>query len=207
VIAPDVPMERRLAVLPILLLAGCSLVGGEGASPSLATLDEDTAAFEAAFNAHPSAARLLVILAPTCASCRIGARAVRDHVLDADADVEVHVVWGRVLPSDDRQAVLAAAETLEGDAVRHYWDPEMLLGRRLGEHMALLGADFAWDVYLFYAPGAAWGDTPPEPAAWAHQMSGLEADHFRTGDELDAFLEDGVDELSRHPGGGSRDVS
>ena len=75
--------------------------------------------------------------------------------------------------------------------VHHYYDPN----RRSGEAIAgSLGHKdrVAWDIYLFYAGGATWIETPPPPTVWMHQLSEtwLDRGHYHTGDDL-------VRELSR----------
>ena len=50
----------------------------------------------------------------------------------------------------------------------------------------------AWDVYLAYPPGVRWGEQPPAPAFWHHQLG----DDLDLAPKLDgpAFA-DGVREL------------
>jgi hypothetical protein len=55
------------------------------------------------------------------------------------------------------------------DRIEHIWDPERQFGELFAKTLKLKGV--AWDVYLLYAPGVAWGtDQPPEPTFWMHQL-------------------------------------
>ena len=105
-----------------------------------------------------------------------------------DAEVEVLVVWGEILPSDNQQAAEAMAATLDDPRVRHFWDADMSVGRLLSDQLSV-GSRYAWDIYVVYGPRELWTNEPPQPLTWAHQMDGV-PDHYRKGAALDAFLDD-----------------
>jgi hypothetical protein len=78
------------------------------------------------------------------------------------------VVWIPMLDSDERPAA-DEASGLFGDAgLPQFWDGEQRLGVEVARSV---GAPtwVAWDVYLFYRPGAEWTDAglPPPDAALA----------------------------------------
>jgi hypothetical protein len=51
---------------------------------------------------------------------------------------------------------------------RHYWDEG---GRLMQGYTKKLGlSQDAWDVYFIYGPEAHWGDEPPKPDFWMHQL-------------------------------------
>ncbi len=81
-----------------------------------------------------------------------------------------------MLPADDMQTAMAAAERLPEPRALHYWDGERRLARRLGEALNISsreslgvegGTGMAWDVYLAYGRGAA---KLEQPAFWMHQL-------------------------------------
>jgi hypothetical protein len=84
-----------------------------------------------------------------------GARAVREGILDARANPELRVaiVWIPMLDDDERSAAVAESAQFAGRVAAQYWDGKQLLGHEVG---ASVGAPdwTAWDVYLFYPPGA-----------------------------------------------------
>jgi hypothetical protein len=56
--------------------------------------------------------------------------------------------------------------------VRHYWDPQEVLGKSYQRTLPTPGT--AWDVYLVFRRGVQWAqDTPPAPDFWMHQLSGV----------------------------------
>jgi len=69
--------------------------------------------------------------------------------------------------------------------IQHYYDTNKAVGRTIAETVGWAG-NIAWDIYLFYAPGAEWTAAPPQPDYWMHQLSDAWAKnaHFRTGSDL-----------------------
>jgi len=111
--------------------------------------------------------------------CLAGASGAGAELLAAmpTADLRAYYVWVPMLPSDDRNAVLAAAHRLSAPGAAHYWDS----GRDLSRRMATtLGIDtrcsaaqgdespFAWDVYLAYRRG---NRDIAQPDFWMHQLA------------------------------------
>ena len=104
--------------------------------------------------------------------------------VDSD-NLSVHVVWTPVLASDKRSSVDRAHKLfVKDDRAVQYWDGDQSLGKTYGELMELPnGRDLAWDIYLVYEPGVEWGDKPPMPDYWMHQLGrderSLNADTLR----------------------------
>jgi hypothetical protein len=78
------------------------------------------------------------------------------------------VVWIPMLDADELPAADEASARFRDLAVPQFWDGSMKLGKEVGRSV---GADnwTAWDIYLFYPPGAEWTDAglPPPEAALA----------------------------------------
>lgn len=83
-------------------------------------------------------------------------------------DVPAIVVWIPVLASDDLAAARRESERLVDPRAPQFWDGDRELGKEVARS---LGASqwTAWDIYLFYPPGAEWTDRglPPAEAALA----------------------------------------
>jgi hypothetical protein len=69
--------------------------------------------------------------------------------------------------------------------ISHFYDTNKTIGKTIAESVGWAG-NIAWDIYLFYAPGAEWIDAPPRPDYWMHQLSDAWAknEHYRTGTDL-----------------------
>jgi hypothetical protein len=101
---------------------------------------------------------------------------VRERILRdfPDAKIRVSVVWIEMLPTDSLDAARAMASEMSDPRVRHFYDPRgtRLAGAALAHGIIGEGRGPAWDVYLFYDSDAHWGDEPPVPVDWCHQLSG-----------------------------------
>ena len=83
------------------------------------------------------------------------------------------MVWSPQLGAEEKH-VDGAAQLIDDSRVTQYWDPTMAAGRAF-EH--LLGTSGpAWDVWMLFGPDARWGESPPEPDWWEHQLGGLPPD-------------------------------
>ncbi len=108
----------------------------------------------------------------------------------ATTDLQIHVVWTKVLPNDTRELAEQRAREIGGDGVCQYWDEEQTIGGLLACGALPIGdAPLAWDVYLFFAPGETWEveGAPPGVSVWTHQLSGADPKRFakgRIGEEL-----------------------
>lgn len=82
------------------------------------------------------------------------------------------MVWIPILESDARAAAIESSEMFRGIDVPQFWDGEQRLGREIARGLEVDGW-VAWDIYLFYAPGAVWTDAgPPRPQAVLAQAPG-----------------------------------
>ncbi len=83
------------------------------------------------------------------------------------------VVWIPMLDADELPAAVEASHRFRYLPVPQFWDGSQNLGKEVGRSV---GADgwIAWDVYLFYPPGAEWTDAGlPAPAAALAQAGGV----------------------------------
>ena len=91
-----------------------------------------------------------------------------------------------MLPLDSLAAARLSARIIRDPRARHFYDPDHLAGKAIAEGLG--GKDkIAWDIYLFYAAGGEWGECPPAPTDWAHQLTGstwADDTHHHSGDDL-----------------------
>jgi hypothetical protein len=106
-----------------------------------------------------------------------GARAVLEGVLKPfpDADQSVLVVWIAMMGGDNPESSQKAAAKFSDNRVTHFFDPKQTAGKAFAASLGH-GDEIAWDFYFFYPAGAEWGELPPEPEVWMHQLSGGWAD-------------------------------
>lgn len=82
----------------------------------------------------------------------------------------VYVVWSSQLGAEESH-VPDATGLIPDPRVRHYWDGEQVVGGAYQEPLGLTQP--AWDVWMLFDGNASWGDTPPAPAWWEHQLTSL----------------------------------
>lgn len=174
----------RGRTLLIALIAGLASACGAaidrravGDAPvEVAVLDESAVALKAAFNAASDDVRLLFIVGPSCGPCLRGLIDMNENLgadLLSNPRLRVFVVHVPTLGAQERHAQ-RAAQLLRGASVMHYWDPSGRSGELLQKTLKI--PEYAWDVWLTYAPGATWdGEAPPPPVSWAHQLGRLPA--------------------------------
>jgi len=78
-----------------------------------------------------------------------------------------------MLDSDERPDAEKASEAFRDHPIAQFWDGDTKYGREIARS---LGADgwVAWDIYLFYPPGAEWTDKGmPRPEAALAQAGGV----------------------------------
>ena len=80
-----------------------------------------------------------------------------------------------MLPEDSLDAAVEAARPFTDERMRHFYDPAQEAGRAIAESLKW-ERQVARDIYLFYAPGQQWGDLPPPPADYTHQLTNAWAD-------------------------------
>jgi len=114
----------------------------------------------------------------------------------SDAHLCVGIIWMNVLPEDSKEAAQDAAGQLNSPFVTHFYDPHKLSGKAIAES---IGWDdtLAWDIYLFYKAGVAWGQRAPVPVAYLHQLSKNRTDpeHFYKGEDLVKKLSEAAEQL------------
>lgn len=80
------------------------------------------------------------------------------------------IVWMPMLATDSLNAAEQREAMFLDSRVKHYWDPERVLGQMLSKTLQLK-APIAWDVYLLYPPEHFWeAEIPPAPDFWMHQL-------------------------------------
>jgi len=169
-------------------------------SKNIVTLDGSLNALKLRFNNHKKKIRFLALLSPTCPLWRDqGARAVRETIITKfpDADIAASIVWIPILDNDSIEAALPSVKYLSNNRFQHFYDQNQIVGKEIAKSIGWDG-HVAWDIYLFYAPYAAWNNGPPEPKSWMHQLKDGWADqaHFRTGDGLVNALFNAITTLS-----------
>jgi hypothetical protein len=78
-----------------------------------------------------------------------------------------------MLDGDELPAAEKAADAFRDHAIPQFWDGDTKYGNEVARS---LGADgwVAWDIYLFYPPGAEWTDKGmPKPEAALAQAGGV----------------------------------
>ena len=102
-----------------------------------------------------------------------------------NADICISIVWIKILTGDSEQTAKKAADMFTDGRAVHFYDPRKSAGKSVANRLGWKG-NVAWDIYLFYKCGVEWGDAPPRPIYWMHQLKDSWADkeHFHTGDGL-----------------------
>ena len=143
--------------------------------PEIKPLAASAESLKAQFNADSAKTRLVVVLAPTCPTCRISAHLLEKYDLRAIADdrLRVYVVWQPVFPRDNREAVDDAAALLQDARVTHFWADDVAATAFYKSYLKLEHQVF--DVAFLYPPGAKWDAAPPAPLSYMHRLesSGL----------------------------------
>lgn len=140
------------------------------------------------FNADIGKVRILTIVDPTCPPCRHGASIIQENVVSrfTTDKLTIYVVWVPLLNLQDpatlqRHAHQYASLIPQGPRVTHYSDPEAYMGKAYGPILGVPYGSPAWDVYLAFDANARWGDTPPTPNYFEHQLGGLPSDKILNG--------------------------
>lgn len=140
------------------------------------------------FNADVGKVRILFIGDPTCPPCRHGASVIQENVVKrfATDKLVVYAVWVPLLNLQDpatlqRHAHQYATLLPPGPRVTHYSDPEAYTGKAYGPILGVPYGSPAWDVYLAFGADARWGNTPPVPNYFEHQLGGLASEKLLDG--------------------------
>src|SRR5579862_276842 len=77
-----------------------------------------------------------------------------------------------MLINDGKAPAAEAAKKMADAGIPAFWDGKRELGLAYGQTVTLpQGKKTAWDVYFVYGPDAVWGETPPKPVFWMHQLA------------------------------------
>ncbi|MBA3726521.1 MAG: hypothetical protein H0W86_08720 [Armatimonadetes bacterium] len=111
---------------------------------------------------------------------------IRDqvHLKLKDKRLATFSVFIPMVPGDGHASAEESAKPMKKAGIASYWDGGRQLGEAYGKVVELpMGKTMAWDVYFVYGPDAVWGETPPKPAYWMHQLGSdercLDPDKFR----------------------------
>jgi hypothetical protein len=78
-----------------------------------------------------------------------------------------------MLDADELPGAVEASARFRGLDVAQFWDGEKKLGKEVGRSVGARNW-VAWDIYLFYPPGAEWADSGlPAPEAALVQAGGV----------------------------------
>ena len=97
---------------------------------------------------------------------------MQTEVLDRidDATLRMFVAWVPILPDDSEAAANGSSALVPDGRASHYWDAARALPPLFAPVLGLPEGWPAWDVYMVFAPGVLWGDAPPAPSYWEHQL-------------------------------------
>jgi len=91
-----------------------------------------------------------------------------------------------MLPLDSEEMARVSAQIIEDPRVHHFYDPERRAGKAIAGSLG--GQDkIAWDMYLFYTKDSEWGNSPPMPVDWVHQLQGdswADLARYHSGEDL-----------------------
>ena len=105
------------------------------------------------------------------------------------ADIDVSIVWIDMLGGDNAEAAAKSAKMFDDPRVRQFHDPRAtrLAGKAFAQGLIRKGAGVAWVIYMFFDKDARWGENPPEPIDYMHQLGGggrADRERFHAGAEL-----------------------
>lgn len=158
----------------------------------LTIIESDPSPIRQAFNALSDRWRVVSLVSPTCSECVYGAEAVRKEITDRySADrVGAISIWIPMVPTDSEQAARASATIFPEKRAVQFYDARQAVGSAyaretfagfvgrarkslpqghyLAEHFANPREVErpAWDLYMLYAPGVRWEQSPPLPTHW-----------------------------------------
>lgn len=133
-----------------------------------------------------------------------GARGVQRDVLAKvdDESLEVFVVWMGVMRGrDTREAAIQSMAVVPDGRAQHFYIGDWTLGEAIDDVIELPldpqdpskpVSPLAWDVYLVFDTAAQWGDEPPSPQSWMHQLGVVDDRRFsgsKLREQVEAMLE------------------
>ena len=181
-----VTTERPIfSLLLLLMLAACAPEApttqhvDKAGKPPYVILDDNLTQLKADFNAMTDKVRLVFISGPSCGICLRGMDDLNEAVVASiQNDPRIHTFVLQVpTPNAEEKHAAAAVPLMPGPRVNHYWDPVGRSGLEFQEALSI--AQYAWDVWMMYEPGARWEPEvpPPPPKFWQHQLGALPDDN------------------------------
>ncbi len=158
---------------------------GAGETTRFEILDASLDSLRVQFNRDAQKTRVMLLIDPTCAICLKGASEIQQKVHRGlpDADIATYVVWLPVLtrlntPLLEREARKEAARISDA-RVRHFLDPDRVLGKQYSPILRLPPGVLAWDLYFIFAPKVEWEEYLPPPTQWMHQLGWAAPKEYR----------------------------
>ena len=98
------------------------------------------------------------------------------------------VVWTSVYGADNRDLALEGAGILDDSRVKNYYEAKPDVVMAFGKLVELpRDANLAYDVYFLFDGKAEWGDVPPKPYDWWHQI--IDGPKFLDSKQMKARIE------------------
>lgn len=125
------------------------------------------------FNLGQNKVRVVAFLSPSCSHCIENAGALQ-QILEKNPskDLELHIVWVKIMDTDSRAAVDKAVTVLKDPRAQHYWDQNSLLNAQLLDAIMFDVGVRMYDIFLLYDRTATWGERLPRPPYWMHEYRG-----------------------------------
>ena len=82
------------------------------------------------------------------------------------------------MSSDTYEAARKTVRKFKDARAKQFYDLNQTAGKAIAESLGH-GGKIAWDFYLFYPAQSEWGDRPPVPEVYFHQLRDSWADQNR----------------------------
>ena len=112
--------------------------------------------------------------------------------------MRAYIIWLPIFGGDFKGEARKLSSGFQDKRVSYFLDPESETGT-LWEPL-LKTPSIAWDVYMLYGPDARWGDQPPKPIFWMHQLGMVSGAPRLDQPAFEARLRALVDELKAPSG-------
>lgn len=87
------------------------------------------------------------------------------------SNLRAYVVWLPVLRAGlVERAAYRESGRIPDSRTLDFYDAEARLAKLYSGILRLRFGSPAWDVYMVFAPSARWGQDPPAPTYWMHQL-------------------------------------